>query len=283
MKIPTRIRFPSPLLALAALTLLNSGCGSLPTSDAEADAGTMGPQGTGYVFYLDAMGGAAAAGNWSESVLTGLNDGGYQGTGELFAWEKGSGLQANEKTSESYKRKRGDELTWEIEDKQEEIPGAPVELIGYGSGAAVVVFALEALPDSVQVDNVVLLGPTLAEDYDLTKALERVKGTITVFTTADGSGDGAAAAGFIVSEGAGSAARNLYTEKMLVVPSMAAFEKGGRIEKDFVRDQVAPYLLGGGGSLFGVFDDPEYDAGAYDASGYDGSALFDDFTAPPVE
>lgn len=288
MKLPTRIPFPLPLLTLAAVTLLNGGCLSLPTMDTEGAAETAGEQGSGYVFYLDAMGGAAAAGNWSGSILKGLTDGGYEGTGELYAWEKGSGLQANEDTSVAYKRKRADELTWDIEDKLEELPGAPVDLIGYGAGATVVVFALEALPESVQVENVVLLGPTLAEDYDLTNALKRVKGSITVFTTADGRGNGAAAAGFVVPDGASGQTRSAYADKMLVVPATTAFEKGGRVELDFVRDQVAPYLMGGGGSLFGVFenadyDASDYDAGDYDASGYDGSALFDDLPAPPVE
>ncbi len=241
------------LLLLPAFLSFAAGCAS--TSAGKQESRVNGMEGTeqGYVFYLDGVGGATAEKNWSGSVKEGLTEGGYQGTSEIFTWEKGAGIQANRDASVAYKRKRADELTWEIEDRLEEFPGAPVEIIGFSAGCDVVLYALEALPESVKVDNVVLLGATIDDGRDLTKALKRVKASLTLFTNSECA----------VPAGASTATGNLYQEKILMMPwdASVATTGGDRLKKEFVRDQVAPFLMGGGGFIF------DFGAGAGDAGG----------------
>jgi len=256
--------FPSlvtvPFVALV-IGLFAGGCASTRTGQSEEPPDGGNGAGQGYVFYLDGAGGATARDNWSESVKEGLSDGGYQGTGEVFAWEKGSGLKANEDTTLAYKRKRADELSWAIEERLEEFPEAPVEIIGFSAGGAVVLHALEALPESVQVKNVVLLGTSVAGDYDLTEALKRVKGSLTVFVSSEDRNAAADGAEPGVPEDAGAETRLLYAEKVMVIPVDGSLGKDGspeHIDREFMRDQVAPLLVdwsgfdsyGDGGSLF---------------------------------
>ncbi len=59
----------------------------------------------------------------------------------------------------------------------------PLHLIGVSGGAGVGVWALEALPDDVQVDHVILLAPAVSNDYDLSRALRHVKGRMYAFSS----------------------------------------------------------------------------------------------------
>lgn len=56
--------------------------------------------------------------------------------------------------------------------------------MGLSAGTAVVLYALEALPESYQVDGAFLLSASVSANYDLTKALRRVKNRMYVFTSA---------------------------------------------------------------------------------------------------
>lgn len=257
MNMPITLRVFLPLLGLSACAILFGACtgtgGGKPKALAEQEAHTE----KGYVFYLDGVGGETAGMNWSERVKQGLLDGGFQGTGEVFTWEKGSGLEVNNGTSMAYKRKRADELSWDIEDRLEEFPEAPVEIIGRSSGGAVALYALEVLPETVQVENVFLLGSSLPEDYDLTEALKRVKVSLTVFKSPTDKGEG-----FVVPSGANKETRKLYAQKMLIVPAETSFASADRIEKDFIRDNVAPLMGDWSSLLFGTADDGVYDDSA---------------------
>ncbi len=257
MKLLPHLRKSLPVLGLAALTMLFGACAGMGSGKPKALAKQEDHTEKGYVFYLDGVGGETAGKNWSESVKQGLLDGGFQGTGEVFTWEKGSGLEVNNGTSESYKRKRADELSWDIEDKVEEFPEAPVEIIGRSGGGEVALYALEVLPETVQVENVILLGSSLPEDYDLTEALKRVKVSLTVFKSPTDKGEG-----FVVPGGANKETRKLYAEKMLIVPAETNFASVERVEKDFIRDNVAPLMGDWSSLLFGTAD-----SGIYDDSG----------------
>ena len=70
-----------------------------------------------------------------------------------------------------------------IQQYAKEHPGAPVTLMGLSAGTAVTVFVLEALPPTCPVENVILLGASISADYDLTRALQRVRNRMYVFTS----------------------------------------------------------------------------------------------------
>lgn len=57
-------------------------------------------------------------------------------------------------------------------------PGRPMHLLGYSAGGAICVFVAEALPEDVQVENVVLVQASISRDYELTRALNRIRGKL---------------------------------------------------------------------------------------------------------
>jgi hypothetical protein len=143
-----------------------------------------------------------------------------------------------------------------------------VGLLGFSAGTAQAIFALEMLPETEQVDHVVLLGTSISRDYDMTEALKRVKNKLYIFTsthdrmlgtlmplsgTADRKFDdpGAGIKGFVLPAGASAATRKLYAEKIVTIPysedSRKDKDKGhhfDNVKKEFIRDQVAPLLIG---------------------------------------
>jgi len=137
----------------------------------------------GYVFYLDGAGGGGALSNWSGGLKKGLLDAGYPGAGEIFDWNTGKGVVADQDASVDYKRSKAAECARRIQQYSNDNPGAPVTLIGLSAGTAVAVFTLEALPPSCSVEDVILCGASISADYDLTRALERVKRRMYVFTS----------------------------------------------------------------------------------------------------
>lgn len=137
----------------------------------------------GYVFYLDGAGGGGALSNWSGGLKKGLLDAGYPGAGEIFNWNTGKGVAADQDASVEYKRTKAAECARRIQQYSGENPGAPVTLVGLSAGTAVTVFTLEALPSSCSVENVILCGASISADYDLTRALQRVRKRMYVFTS----------------------------------------------------------------------------------------------------
>ena len=113
-------------------------------------------------------------------VARGLAAGGVDGSIELFRWSSGwrGFLAIPALMSHAVMRRRGGRLAEKIVRYQERHPDRPVDLVGYSSGAYVVLVALESLPDDVTVRTVVLLAPTVWPQYDLTAALRHVNGRL---------------------------------------------------------------------------------------------------------
>jgi pimeloyl-ACP methyl ester carboxylesterase len=162
-------------LALVALSFPAAGCRSVPGPEQHSREA--------YIYYLDGSGGAGLVQNWSRDVRAGFLKSGYAGSGKLFRWQTGLGMTADHTTSVGYKRKKAQQLAADIEAYREQNPRAQINLIGFSAGTAVLVYALEALPDSCNVDNVILLSSSLGCDYNLTQALERVRNRFFVFAS----------------------------------------------------------------------------------------------------
>ena len=137
----------------------------------------------GYIYYLDGAGGGSALSNWSGGLKQGMLDAGYPGAGEMFDWNTGMGVITDQDSSVDYKRGKAAECAQLIKQYKNDHAGAPVTLIGLSAGTAVTVFVLEALPTSCPVENVVLCGASIGADYDLTKAMQRVRNHMYVFTS----------------------------------------------------------------------------------------------------
>ena len=62
-------------------------------------------------------------------------------------------------------------------------PDAPLWLVCISGGAGIGVWALEQLPEGVNVEGVALLAPALSPEYDLTDALAHVNGHLDAFSS----------------------------------------------------------------------------------------------------
>lgn len=163
-------------LALAGLLSLAAGCSQTLPDRAERMT-------RGYVYYFDGAGGGGAFSNWSGGLKQGLLNAGYDGAGEIFDWNTGGGVVADQESSVEYKRSKGAECAQKIRQYSNEHPGAPVNIVGLSAGTAVALFTVEALPSNCKVDNVFLCGASVSADYDLTRALQHVRNRMYVFTS----------------------------------------------------------------------------------------------------
>lgn len=248
------------LLSAAPLILLAVGC-----SQAMPDRAERLPR--GYIYYLDGAGGGGLM-NWSGGIRSGLVDAGYPGAGEMFTWNTGKGVVADQESSVKYKRAKAAEVARKIRQYRKEYPSAPVTLMGLSAGTAVAVFTLEALPVSCPVDNVILLGASISADDDLTKALQRVRNRMYVFTSEKdavlafavpmaGTADrkmGAVSAGlrgFQMPPRASAETRSQYA-KIAYIPWRPEFRSSGNfgghtdtVKAAFVRSYIAPLIMKG--------------------------------------
>jgi hypothetical protein len=101
------------------LTLLWAGCGS-PFQPLPDRATRMT---RGYTYYLDGAGGGQPLKNWAGGVRQGLLDAGYNGAGEVFTWETGMGVAADQGASVEFKRSKARELAGRIQTYARDYPG----------------------------------------------------------------------------------------------------------------------------------------------------------------
>lgn len=253
---------------LPALLASLTGCSTKPVGLPEAQPDRPERLTRGCVFYLDGAGGGTGKSNYAGGVVEGMLEAGYNGAGEMIAWETGEGLMADQKASVAYKRAKAREIAAKVQNYKKAYPDAPAGLLGFSAGTAEAVFALETLPETMKVDAVVLLGASISHDYDLTRALKRVKNKLHVFTSPhdhmlslamplSGTADrkyhdaGAGTRGFSLPSGASGETRRLYAEKIVTIPYSRDFRKDGdrghhfdNVKGDFIRDHVAPLLMG---------------------------------------
>lgn len=252
----------------ATIAVFVGGCATTPTGLPKPLPDREARMQYGYVYYLDGAGGGTAKKNWASGVKEGMLAAGYPGAGEMFSWEEGKGILKDQDASDAYKRKKAKAMAVEIERQVKAFPKVPVSMLGFSAGTLECIYALEELPETVQVEYVVLLGASLSRDYDLTKALKRVHGHLYLYTsTADrmlgflmpftGTADrkfddpGAGITGFVTPKGASALTRKLYVDKIVTIAWTKKLEKDGdyghhfdNIKMEFIRDHVAPLLMG---------------------------------------
>lgn len=237
-----------------------SGCATTRAHRHELDR-------NGLVFYVDGAGGGNALKDYGRGVEQGLRQAGFDGDFLSFSWHTGLGVAADQTASVEYKRSKAKELAKQIVDFRSSHPGSPVHLVGLSAGTAVAVFALEELPTSAPVDSVTLLGSSLSSHYDITEALKRVNGRLSVYTsekdavlgvlvpisgTADRKYCGACSAGlrgFHLPEDADADVMELY-DKVTNVNWRPEFAESGHngghtdaVNAVFVERHVAPIIL----------------------------------------
>lgn len=141
-------------------------------------AGCMDPrEKLGKTYYLD------GAGNWGfgvAEVARGLQQAGYKGHVEAYLWTS-SFNPAVDQINRPLAHLRALILTGKIQDYLRRHPHNDVNIIALSAGTGVAVWAVEALEPDYKVNNLVLLGSSLSSDYDMSKALSRIKGRVFVY------------------------------------------------------------------------------------------------------
>ena len=137
-------------------------------------APSFGPQAqNGITFYCP------GAGNFDfgdVGIRQGLKAAGYQGQVASVMWTVSFNPAIDQRLGNA--RLGAARLARAIERYVEKYPGKPVNVIGLSAGTGVAVWALEDLKPKYRVDNVILLGSSLWYRYDVTKAAQRVSGTV---------------------------------------------------------------------------------------------------------
>lgn len=131
----------------------------------------------GKTFYLD------GAGNWgygADGISRGLAAAGYSGDVEEYVWTTSFNPLVDQLNIVAAKF-RSEALARKITDYVHRYPENTVNIVALSAGSGVATWAIEALPDGVGIDNLILLGSSLSHDYDMSEALSHMSGTIYVY------------------------------------------------------------------------------------------------------
>lgn len=126
----------------------------------------------GRTWYID------GAGNWGFGVVdvpVGMERAGYKGLVSNYHWS----LTLNpalDQTLRFIARASGAVLAGEITDFLKRHPDAEANVIALSAGTGVAIWAVESLEPPYKVNNVVFVGSSLSNKYDLRKALANMKG-----------------------------------------------------------------------------------------------------------
>ncbi len=131
----------------------------------------------GKTYYLD------GAGNWGYGVAdvpAGLRSAGYKGDVEVYIWTT-SFNPAIDQVNIGANKLRAAMLTGKIQSYMRRQPGKDVNVIALSAGTGIATWAVEGLKENEQIANLVLLGSSLSYNYDMDKALRRIKGKVYVY------------------------------------------------------------------------------------------------------
>jgi pimeloyl-ACP methyl ester carboxylesterase len=204
---------------------------------------------------------------WNRDVVLGLDAGGVRSAIEVYDWT--TGLSAAGAVIHLADLDRNTQqaqlLARYVCDYRERYPQRPVTLIGHSGGGGIIVLALEAL-DECRVDMAMLLAPAMTRTYDLSTALQRVRGQVYNFyserdvgllkvgTSLLGSidrgfGAAAGAKGFVIPEEASADERRLYADKLRQIGWSSRLKRygadGGHFgwtSQRFARTYLAPMI-----------------------------------------
>ncbi len=209
------------------------------------------------VIFLDGAGHFGA----NHSVRWGLERAGYIGAFETFAWSSWLGPGADHLVVARSKGKAR-QLADRIIEARREYPKGKIYLMGLSAGTALIISALERLPENIWVDGVVLFSSSASAERNLSRALERVRGRFyatcsqhdgiltSLAVNADGgSGPPAGLRGFVVPMKLSRQEMAQYN-KVVNLPWKSPYIRfgwrGGHVKattRGFVQRVIAPRIL----------------------------------------
>jgi pimeloyl-ACP methyl ester carboxylesterase len=138
-----------------------------------------GDSGDVFLLHLPGVGGYLSI---DKLLTTGLSRGGIRAEVRFYDWTNGDpGMPALGRLQRNKEEAR--KIAQVIVDHARKRPQSRVIITSHSAGAGLAVWALENLPDDVHVDTLVLLAPALSPKYDLSAALNRVKGRAYSFNS----------------------------------------------------------------------------------------------------
>jgi len=131
----------------------------------------------GKTYYLD------GGGNWgfgTSDVRVGLRSAGYKGDCHVFNWSH-TLTPMLDQINILGARREARRLAKFIRKYKKKYPTQEVNVIALSAGTGITAWALEELDQECKVNNVFFLGSSLSATYDLSKALQNVKGKVYVY------------------------------------------------------------------------------------------------------
>ncbi len=257
-------------LVIVLAALCGTGCSNI-VKFAVDKTQPSGFGGLGICYYL---GGAGPVGNiGSFDVPRGLRDAGFLGKVEVVPWQ--GWTHAGDQLNLSRNRDKAAELANDIRSYRRRQPDAPIHIIALSAGTGIATFALEYLPESVRVDNLVYLGCSMSSRYDMTRALRRVQGKLYVLHSPNdvilknlvfytgtvdrhAGSDGIAGLEGFIRPGSRYPDTAAQYQKIVNVPYRSEFRDAGydgghtaATNKAFVQFYLAPALMDSGRRLVG--------------------------------
>ncbi|MDM8005790.1 MAG: hypothetical protein QUV05_06525 [Phycisphaerae bacterium] len=207
----------------------------------------------GRTYYIE------GAGNWGFGRLAvpeGLRDAGYQGRIASYRWSVTLNPLLDQTVCRGVAKSQGKRLAKEIEHYLDEYPNNEVHIIGQSAGTGVAVWACEHLNPPAKVGNVILLSSSLSSDYDMSKALANIRGTVFVYYSPhDGILGGPVRLlgtidGTLGSQAAGLVGLQCSSSKIRNIPWNHRFEAYGwtgthvsTVQADFVRHVLSQHVM----------------------------------------
>ena len=259
-----RLQPVGAVIGLWVVLCLAGGCCSTPKPPLDTDA-LISPErlDRGYTLLLPGILGNKFN---DHELLVGLAAANLPSAIEMYDWTEGPWLMVYNLRGLKRNRREARKIAEKIVAYQDRYPGRPAHLVGYSGGGGMAVLALEALPPGRRVTSAILLGATLAPDYDLRLAMSHTERGIrnfyspadkpilvtlmTVVGTTEGRHTGAAGVrGFTAPKGLEGDEREAYERGLIQQEHnremFALGNKGGHfgwIQPAFVQQWLAPLV-----------------------------------------
>lgn len=262
-------------IAIALLLLVSSSAGCAGRIfDMVTESEEHGDKFQGITYYV---GGAGPIGHiGSYDVPNGLRDAGYDGYFQVFNWQ--SWTHAGDQINIKRNHEKASELASMIRRYRRRYPRGKINIIALSAGAGIVTFALEYLPEDINLNNVVYLSCSMSSQYDLSRTLRRISGHLyVIYSPTDrvlnnvvwytgtvdrtSAKDGVAGLeGFREPRYARGDTASQYRKLRNIVyrPEFADYDyRGGHTDstkREFIRFYVARALMGDDSALMGDYD-----------------------------
>lgn len=233
-------------LLVVALLAMGTGCSSSSWELRSEDQ-------FGRTYYIE------GAGNWGFGRLAvpeGLRHAGYQGRIASYRWSATLNPLLDQTVFRGVAKVQGRKLAREIEHYLDQHPNNEVHIIGQSAGTGVAIWACEHLKAPAKVGNVILLSSSLSSDYEMSKALANIRGTVFVYYSPHdgilggpvqllGTIDGA-----LGSQAAGLVGLQCSSSKIRNIPWNHRFEAYGwtgthvsTVQQDFVKHVLSEHVM----------------------------------------